>query len=372
MIPLANLEAQAREIWPEVEQEIQALILNARFIGGKEVREFEEAFAKEVETRYCVSVGNGTDALELILEAMGVGPGDEVIVPGLTYVATVEAVVRTGAIAVVVDVDDNLVLHSGRIADAITARTKAVIAVHLHGYPAAVGQLKSQLPDSIALIEDAAQAHGTVVEGSPAGSHGLAAGFSFFPSKGLGAWGDAGAVTTDDSNLADRIRLLANHGRIDKNSHSLPGRNSRLDALQALVLGAKLERIGEWRSRRQKVADSYVEHLSDLEWLTLPSKTVHGAHGWHQFVVRLKSRDEMRAFLADVGIETGIHYPYAIPDLPYPNLRVLDGCPNARAAASSMLSLPMNPHITGDEVKSVVDSVRTFGVARQGRRFSDD
>lgn len=360
MISLSNLERQVDEIWPDLMPDLEALIRNAEFIGGRTVKQFEHEFSLLVNSEFCVSCGNGTDALELILEALDVGPGDEVLVPALTYVATVEAVLRRGATAVLVDVDDNLVMDLERAVSAVTPKCVAAISVHLHGFPANVPKLIEVIPDRVRVIEDAAQAHGTELLGKPVGGFGVAGAFSFFPSKSLGAWGDAGAVVTHSKEVASAVKLLANHGRINKDTHVTVGRNSRLDAIQALVLLHKTRYLSAWRARRQEVAERYIEALLKVEWLELPRVPQDGVHGWHQFAIGVEDREGFRRHLAVNGIESGVHYPYALSDLPFDGLRISSGTEIARKASRRLVSLPMSPHLTEDEVDQVVEAVLSF------------
>ena len=241
-----------------------------------------------------------------------------------------------------------------------TSATRAVIAVHLWGLTVDVDALRAAIGDDLLIIEDAAQAHGASLRGIRAGALGHAASFSFYPGKNLGAYGDAGAVVTDDHVLAERIRRLANHGRLDKFDHEIAGRNSRLDSIQGAVLGVKLPHLDDWVARRQQIAQAYLADLADLPWLTLPATRVDGTHAWHQFVVRVDDRDAFCAHLSSLGVPTGVHYPVCLPQLGFHADIDPAHYPEAMAAAATVVSLPVGEHLTDDEVARVVDAVRSF------------
>lgn len=346
----APLRERLDKIWNET-------LTNSSFIGGGAIAAFEQEWSQYCGTEHCIGVANGTDALELVLAGLGVGPGDEVIVPANTFVATAEAVVTVGATPVFVDVDqDTLLISAEHIAAAITPATRAVMVVHLYG----------QIPDmdaimavtdaaGIHVVEDSAQAHGATFDGRIAGSFGIAATFSFYPGKNLGALGDGGAVVTNDEALTEEIRTLANHGRGNHLLHTHRGRNSRLDGLQAAALSVKLTELDRWNQQRRLVHARYVERLADsVEMLTtLPQgEPVH-----HLEVIRVDGRDGMRDALAKRGIQTGIHY--ALPCHKHPAFAEFDvrPLPVAEGAAGRQLSLPMHPTLTMAEVDAVADAV---------------
>jgi dTDP-4-amino-4,6-dideoxygalactose transaminase len=362
MIKLANLAAQTDEIWLELEPKVRDIVRNSRFIGGIEVQEFEREFARFVGASECIGVGNGSDSLEIALEALGICEGDEVIVPALSYAATSESVLRVGAKPVFVDVGEDLLINPQLIKERVTSRTRAVIPVHLYGNPFNVHKhLSDEIADGIAIVEDAAQAHGARVNGVVAGAMGHIGSFSFYPGKNLGAWGDAGAITTTDLDLAQRIRRLSNHGRLSKFDHEIAGRNSRLDSIQAAVLSAKLIRLNEWTERRRANANLYLEALGELEWLQLPLVDPNAYHVWHQFVVRVPDRDAFRSHLRSLNIETGVHYPYALPDLPFHvNHKMKTEVPIARRAASCVVSLPVSEHLSDSDIQSVIESIMSL------------
>ncbi|MDA1189623.1 MAG: DegT/DnrJ/EryC1/StrS family aminotransferase [Chloroflexi bacterium] len=361
-----DLQWQRAQLEPELSTAMEAVLGRGDFINGLETRQFESAFAGYTGTKSCIACGNGTDSLELILEALGIGNGDEVIVPAMTFAATSEAVLRVGAIPVLVDVDRAVVLDLQAAVLALTPRTRAVIAVHLYGYPVDVELLRQLLEaagrSDVVIIEDAAQGHGASRRGRMVGSLGLAASFSFYPGKNLGAFGDAGAVTTSDEVMSEKIRRLANHGRLGKFDHEIAGRNSRMDTLQAAVLLVKLARLDAWVARRREIAASYRAAWSGYGWLELPEVPLDGLHAWHQFAVLVPDRDALAAHLHDAGIPTGVHYPQSLPQLPFHSSWPLADFPRAVSVAAHELSLPIGEHLSDDEVSRVIDAVGSFQV----------
>lgn len=365
-VPFTDLGAMAGEVWPEIEQDYVACLLDGAYIGGPAVTEFEREWAAYCGVPHVVGLASGTDALQLGLTALGVGPGDEVVVPANTFIATAAAVVRAGASPRFADVsDDTLLMTPDTFAEAITPRTRAVIVVHLFGQmPDMAGLVAIAQQEGIAVIEDAAQAHGAAWGGRRAGSFGAAACFSFYPAKNLGAFGDAGAVVTSSPELADEIRSLANHGRSHGHSHydhDRIGTNSRLDALQAILLSGKLAHLEDWTERRIALASRYRELLGGCEFtgtgLKLTATAPLARHVYHLFVVRVAWRDSVRAGLAQRGIQTGVHYP--VPCHRQPPLRrfAMHPLPVAEQAAGELLSLPMFPHMTERQVDYVCESL---------------
>jgi dTDP-4-amino-4,6-dideoxygalactose transaminase len=365
-VPFTDLASMATEVWADIQHEYLASLLGGRYIGGAAVAAFEREWAAYCGTACAVGVANGTDALELTLMALGIGPGDEVIVPANTFIATAAAVVRVGAAPRFADVSNcTLLMTPQTLADAITPRTRAVIVVHLFGQVPDMTALQAVAAETgILLIEDAAQAHGAEWDGRRAGSFGVAAAFSFYPGKNLGAFGDAGAVVTSRPELADRVRALANHGRSHGAAHyehDYLGTNSRLDALQAITLAAKLARLDAWTRRRVAMADRYRDQLGDTA-VQLTSAAPSARHVYHLFVVRVADREAVRAELSRRGIETGVHYP--VPCHLQPPLRRFADrpLPVAERAAGQLLSLPIFPHQTDDQVDLVcaalVDALR--------------
>jgi dTDP-4-amino-4,6-dideoxygalactose transaminase len=360
--PFVDLGAQHREIAADLAPELERLFASGAFIGGEAVRRFEAAFAAYCGRPHCVGVANGTDALRLALAALGVGPGHEVITAANSFVATAEAIGHCGARPVLVDVDPDTLLLDPRALDrARTARTRAVVPVHLYGRLADVDAIGAWCArHGLALVEDAAQAHGARRRGRPAGSFGDAAGFSFYPAKNLGAAGDAGAVVTARQDVADRVRRLADHGQSERYHHEVEGVNSRLDAIQAAVLSAKLARLDGWNARRRALAAVYRARLAKLEGLALSGAPGDEAeHVHHLLVVRVRERDRVRAALAGRGIDTGLHYPVPIHRQPaYRHLGYGEGAfPVSEAAAREVLSLPIYPHMTDDAVHRVCDAL---------------
>jgi dTDP-4-amino-4,6-dideoxygalactose transaminase len=366
VVPFTELSPMAGEVWPEIEQEFVACLLDAGYIGGPPVTAFERKWAAYCEADHAVGLANGTDALELSLIALGIGPGDEVVVPANTFIATAAAVVRAGATPRFADVSDDTLLMTPRtLEEAITPRTRAVIIVHLYGQlPDMTGLLATARRAGIAVIEDAAQAHGAEWDGRRAGSFGEAACFSFYPGKNLGAFGDAGAVVTSRPELADQIRSLANHGRSGGHAHyehEFIGTNSRLDALQAILLSAKLDRLDAWTERRIAIASRYRELLGGSEFsgtgLKLTGTAPLARHVYHLYVIRVPQRERVRAELAKLGIQTGVHYPVTCSKQP-PLRRFADRpLPVAEQAADEILSLPMFPHMTDRQVDYVCESL---------------
>ena len=366
-VPFQDLPLQISHLRAELDAAMAKVVNHGQFILGPEVAAFEEAWAKFCGTSHCVGLGSGTDALHLILRALGIGAGDEVITVANTFIATAEAISYSGAKPVLVDCClENYLIDPHAVAAAITPRTRAIIPVHLYGQPANIDALAALAArHGLALIEDSAQAHGaTLVDGRRCGTLGTAAAFSFYPGKNLGAFGDAGAMTTTDASLAHRIRLLRNWGSVVKYHHEVPGFNSRLDTLQAAILSVKLRHLAEWNDRRRAAASWYRQELADCDGVVLPALAPWtGLHAYHLFVVRIteRDRDSVARALLSAGIQTVVHYPIPIHlQKAYATLGLPRGSfPAAEAAASGILSLPMFPEITQDQVTQVCDIVRS-------------
>lgn len=360
MIPLVDLKAQYASIKPEVDAAMQSVVDSVAFINGPQVRSFEEAFAAFCGARHAIGVQSGTSALHLALMACGVGPGDEVIVPSMTFIATAEMIGRTGAHPVFVDVDPRTYnLDVGSFERAITPRTKAVIVVHLYGQPAEMDAILAVARrHGIRVIEDAAQAHGAEYRGRRAGGLADVATFSFYPGKNLGAYGDAGAVVTDDEMIADLVRLLRNHGRYSKYTHEREGFNYRLDTLQAAVLETKLRYLEQWNASRRRIADLYRKHLAGLP-VELPYEASHVRSAYHLFVVRVPHRDEVLARLREKGVGAGVHYPIPLHMQPaYSHLEYQpDDLPVSCAAGEVVLSLPIYPELAEFQVVEVAEAL---------------
>jgi dTDP-4-amino-4,6-dideoxygalactose transaminase len=363
MVRFMDLEAQYLEINHEIDAAIAAVIRDQAFVGGRFCTEFETQFAAFQQAAHCVGVANGTDAIEIVLEALDLPPGSEVIVPANTFIATSEAVTRAGHRVVFADCDPvTYTLSPEDVERRITPRTAALIPVHLYGHPCDMDALLGiARRHGLRVIEDCAQAVAAEYRGRRLGTLGDAGTFSFYPGKNLGAYGDAGAITTADAALAERCRMIANHGRIDKYDHRFEGRNSRLDGMQAAILSVKLRHLEEWTERRRAAADMYRALLGDVPGLTLPVEQPWARHVYHLFVIRSADRDALRAHLEEAGIQSGIHYPIALPRLSaYAYLGEADDAMFALSADRQLLSLPMGEHLDADMCREVADSVRAW------------
>jgi dTDP-3-amino-3,4,6-trideoxy-alpha-D-glucose transaminase len=350
----------------EIDGALAKVLDSSRFILGAEVAAFEEEFAAYCGASYCVGVGTGLDALTLTLRALGAGPGDEILVPGQTFVATWLAVTATGATPIGVDIEpDTSSMDVNLAASLISPRTIAIMPVHLYGHPADVDGLRALANQhGIPMIEDAAQAHGATVGARRAGALGLAAGFSFYPSKNLGAIGDGGAVVTNDSEIARKVRLLRNYGSASKYQHDILGSNSRLDELQAAVLRIKLKHLDDWNSSREERAHQYLVGLDELGIQAMRPRP-GSRSSWHLLVVRSSQRDKLAAHLQQAGIGTLVHYPvaphrtpaYATPGEPAP-------LPESERSADEVLSLPLFPGMLGAEVDRVLETLANIPAPR--------
>lgn len=348
-IPLVDLKKQYFEVKNEIDRAIYRVINNSDFIGGTEVDGFEKEFAEYLDIPHCVSCGNGTDALEIILESMGIGIGCEVLVPALTWISTAEAVTRVGAKPVFVDIlEDNYTLDPDDMERRITEKTKAVIPVHLYGMPCEMDKiLHISKNHQLMVIEDCAQSHGAKYKGILTGCFGHAAAYSFYPGKNLGAYGDAGAIVTRDNVLAAKARMIANHGQLTKHHHIIIGRNSRMDGIQAAILRAKLPFLGRWIGFRRDLAKWYGEIIKK-EINPVYSVPDYVDHAYHLFVIKSKNRKASIDRLASVNIHTAIHYPCPLPYLDvYKNKQGIRGpeYPVSLSLSKSILSLPMNDQL---------------------------
>ncbi|MBN1283786.1 MAG: DegT/DnrJ/EryC1/StrS family aminotransferase [Anaerolineae bacterium] len=362
-VPFVDLKAQRATIKDELDAAIENVIANTAFILGPDVAKFEEAFAAFCGTKYAVGLDSGTSALELALRAFDIGPGDEVITAANTYIATALAISYVGATPVLVDIHpETYNINVDLIEDAITERTKAIMPVHLYGQPADMDPILA-IADKhgLIVIEDSAQAHGARYKGKRAGSIGHAAGFSFYPAKNLGAYGDGGAVTTNDPTVADKLRMLRDYGQTKKYHHQIQGFNRRLDTLQAAILRVKLQYLDEWNAARRAHAQRYHELLADVE-AHLPVVPDFAEPVWHLYVVRVEDRDGMRAHLAENGVGTGIHYPIPIHLQPaYAELGLKEGAfPVTEEYAKQLLSLPMYPEISPELIEHVYSVMKEF------------
>jgi dTDP-4-amino-4,6-dideoxygalactose transaminase len=367
-VPLVDLHPQNDTVMEEVLSSFGEICRDGAFVLGAPVVRFEDEYAAFCGVEHCVGVGNGTDALELAMLATGIGRGDEVIVPANTFVATAEAVARVGAQLVVADCAHDFLIDPGSVATKLTARTRAVVGVDLYGQIAPFDQLREVVGGDVVLIEDAAQSQGADRHGRAGGSFGSVAATSFYPGKNLGAFGDAGAVTTDDAEIADRVRALRNHGGIERYQHLCIGTNSRLDSLQAAVLSIKLERLKAWNAERSAAAEVYGSLLADLPAVTSPLVREGNSHVWHLYVVRVPRRDAVAAVMGSLGIGTGIHYPTPVHMLPaFAHLGLGAGtAPVAESLSTEIMSLPMYPGITVEQQVRVVDALRSALVETSG------
>ena len=351
-------ENSEKIIW----EKAKGLVQSNGFILGNEVTEFEDAFANYCETEYSKGVATGCDALLWAMEAIGIGKGDEVITVANTFIGTVLPIIKAGATPVLVDCDPvTQQIDPQAVSEAITSKTAAIVAVHLYGRMAPLDELiKIADKHGLILLEDAAQAHGAKYKGRRAGSIGTAAGFSFYPAKNLGAWGDGGAMTTSDSDLADKVDKIRNYGQLKKYQHTELGWNSRLDSIQAIVLTEKLKLLDQWNQQRRIVANWYYEQLQDVPVITFreegSNEAVH-----HLFVVQVSGRDKIQQNLQSQGIQTGIHYPVPIhkhecfESEPFATGKTF---PHSEKQSAELLSLPMHPRLTYREVISVTDALK--------------
>jgi dTDP-4-amino-4,6-dideoxygalactose transaminase len=366
-VPFLELAPTYAELKAEIDAAIQRVLSKGWYILGEEVAAFEREFADYVGAGHCVGVGNGLEALRLVLRAWDIGPGAEVIVPSNTYIATALAASEVGAVPVFVEPDPATHnLDPERLEAAITPRTRAIIPVHLYGLPADMAPINAiAAKRSIKVLEDAAQAHGATYKGRKAGALADAAAWSFYPSKNLGAIGDAGAVTTDDATLADKIRVLRNYGSRVRYHNEVAGVNSRLDELQAAILRVKLRKLDEWNERRRRLAAVYQDGLHARD-LVLPVEPPGTRSCWHLYVVRGRRRERVVKALADAGIGTLIHYPtppYRSPA--YASLRIPAGTfPIADRLADEVLSLPMGPHLAEEDALRVTSELRSVSSSR--------
>ncbi|HOZ45333.1 MAG TPA: DegT/DnrJ/EryC1/StrS family aminotransferase [Candidatus Hydrogenedentes bacterium] len=363
MIPFAELKSQFKGIEPEIRAAINDVLESAWFVFGKHHKAFEEEFAAYVGANHALGVGSGTEAIHLALTAVGVGPGDDVITVANTCVPTVAGIGATGATPTLVDIDaGTLTMDPARIEAAITPHTRAIVPVHLYGHPCDMDPiLEMAARHGIQVIEDCAQAHGARYRGRPCGILGRAAAFSFYPSKNLGAYGDGGAVVTNDADVAERVRMLRNYGEETRYFHTMKGINSRLDELQAAILRVKLKYLDDWNAARRERAKAYRERLAGLP-LTLPVQAKWATAVYHLYVVRTPERDALREYLRENEIGTQLHYPVPIHlQRAYADLGYARGdFPESEKACDEVLSLPMYPELAMEDLDRVAAAVRAF------------
>jgi dTDP-4-amino-4,6-dideoxygalactose transaminase len=362
MIPFVDLNAQYSSIREEIDAAIRDCIENTSFIKSRSVSDFEYNFATYLNAKNCISCGNGTDAIEIILSALKIGKGDEVIVPALTWISTAEAVTTAGAEPVFADVDPHTyTIDPEHVERLITENTKAIIPVHLYGCPADMDKImKIASSHNIHVIEDCAQAHGAEFNGRKIGTFGIASSFSFFPSKNLGAYGDAGAIVTNDDDLADQVRKISNHGQLGvKHKHFIAGRNSRLDGIQAGILNVKLKYLDGWNRKRIAIADKFIKKLSFDSKLVLPVTDPLRKHVFHLFVLRTDKREKLIELLDDKGISWGIHYPNPVPftDAYLYKQHSHSDFPVSSEIVNSIISIPMYPELGDDQINLICEQI---------------
>lgn len=362
-VKFLDLYQQYLGISNEIDLAIADTIKDSNFIGGKSVKRFEDEFAKYNDIEHCIGVGNGTDALEIAIQSLNLPPNSEVIVPANAFIACSEAVSRNNLRIVFCDVDSGTyTIDVDDLAKRITAKTSAIMAVHLYGHPCDMYKIQEIASyHGIKVIEDCAQAHGAEYFGKKLGVFGDISTYSFYPGKNLGAYGDAGAIVTNDQDLAILCRRIANHGREKKYNHLIEGRNSRLDALQAAILSVKLKYLDDWVNIRNEIAHRYIHGLSDITSLCLPVVGENVKHAFHLFVLRLGERDLLQQHLKDKRIETGVHYPVALPNQKaYDHLGQSSDQFFAWTYGKDALSLPIGEHLAEFQTNEVVSSVRSF------------
>lgn len=363
-IPFVDLRSQYLSIKTEMDKAISDVISETAFIGGKYVREFEESFANIYGVSHVVSCANGTDSLYIIMKALGIGAGDEVITVANSWISSSETISQTGATPVFVDIESEYMSMNAELLErAITSNTKAVIAVHLQGQMADLDRIAEICKRrNIHLIEDCAQSHFSEYKGIRAGLTGVAGSFSFYPGKNLGAYGDAGAIITNDEILAQKMRMFANHGALVKHQHQIEGINSRLDGLQAAILTVKLKYIRQWTEQRRQVATWYSKALADITQIQLPEERPNSLHTWHLYVIRANERDNLMQYLRDHGVETAIHYPTPLPLLKayaYLGKSAADYPVSARLM-HEILSLPMYPELSQEAVFHIAALIKAY------------
>jgi len=364
MVPFVDLKTQYHNIKGEITEAVNNVMEDSAFIGGKYVEKFESEFAKFCGAKFCIGVGNGTDAIFIALKMLGIGPGDEVITAANSFIATSEAISLTGAKVVFCDVSETTRnINPDLIEEKITDKTKAIVPVYLYGQPADMDRIvEIAKKNNLYVVEDCAQAHGAEYKGKGAGTFGEVSCFSFYPGKNLGAYGDGGAIITDNENLAEKIRMYANHGRSAKYDHEFEGVNSRLDGMQAAILSVKLKHIKKWNSMRNSNARIYNEKLKGAGDIITPMICDDRGHVFHLYVIRTMERDRLKKFLADNDISSGIHYPIALPNLKaYSYLKHKpEDFPVSSKLQNEILSLPMYPELTEEQIGHISNLISRF------------
>jgi dTDP-4-amino-4,6-dideoxygalactose transaminase len=363
MVNFLDLHAQYLSIKDEIDKVVSDVIRESAFIGGKYVEQFEENFSNYQQAKCCIGVGNGTDALEIAIEALDLPKGSEIIVPANSFIASAEAVTRAGHKVVFCDVNsDDYTIKIKDVENRITDQTSAIMAVHLYGHPCDMDPLlKLAKTYDLRVIEDCAQAHGAEYKSKKVGAIGDVGCFSFYPGKNLGAFGDGGAIVTNSEELSVKCRMIANHGRVAKYDHEFEGRNSRLDGIQAAILSVKLNYLEDWNDNRIKIAEYYLKQLSSVADIALPVKQKWAKQVYHLFVIRVNDRDKFKIKMNSLGIETGVHYPVALPNLPaflYLNQENVDSF--AWNTGKDVLSLPNDGGFSTEDASKVCQAIKAI------------
>lgn len=363
-VPFVDLEAQYKSVKKEMDEAIHRILDNTAFIGGKEVDEFEKNFQELYNVDHCVSVGNGTDSLYIIMKMLGIGPGDEVITPANSWISSSETITQTGATPVFADIEkDYYTIDPNHVEQLITKKTKAIMPVHIFGQMCDMDAImQTAKKHNLYVIEDCAQSHFSEFKGKRAGVIGDAGSFSFYPGKNLGAYGDAGAIITNNRELAEKCRMFARHGALTKHDHKMEGINSRLDGIQAAVLNVKLPHILKWTEQRIQNAELYHHYLSEIDEIDLPKVRRNTKHTFHLYVIRAQKRDDLAEYLNEKGISNAIHYPRILPHLPaYDYLdQSANDFPVASEYEGEILSIPMYPELTEEMIKYVAEQIKKF------------
>lgn len=361
IVPFVDLKAQYQSIKTEIDGAIENVIRETAFIGGKYVKAFEQLFSEYTSLEHVIACANGTDSLEIIMQAAGIKAGDEVIVPAMSWISTSESVSTTGATPVFVDIDPlTYTIDPALIEEKISSKTKAIIPVHLYGNPAAMIEIMHIAQRyNLLVIEDCAQSHGALINDKMVGTFGHASSFSFYPGKNLGAYGDAGAMATNDASLAVKLRMIANHGQLEKHNHVREGRNSRMDGIQGAILAAKIKHLNDWTQKRIDNAAYYNQLLKSSDIKT-PEVKNNSKHVFHLYVIVSEKRDELKEHLHKKNIETAIHYPTPLPFLDAYSSKKYKPVdfPVSFKFSNSILSLPMYPELTKEMIEYIVDSIK--------------
>lgn len=361
MIKFLDLSKQYQSIKDEIDNIIFETINNANFIGGDLISTFESQFANYIGSNYCIGVANGTDALEISIEALDLPPRSEILVPALSFISTSEAVSRQGHQVKFVDIDEDYTICTKDLISKISSNTKALICVHLYGQPCKMDEILAiSKKFKLYLIEDCAQAHGAKYNGVSIGTFGHLSTFSFYPGKNLGAYGDAGAIITNNKTLSEKCRMIANHGRKEKYDHLFEGRNSRLDTIQAGVLLVKLKHLDGWIKKRNYVANYYNNNLKNIQQIKTPKISEKVFHAFHLYVIQTKKRDQLMSFLKNKGIESGIHYPILLPNLEAYSSYNFNNFEKSTELTKNILSLPIGEHLEINELNYIVKTIKSF------------